>query len=123
VDTVLIVFKAFMTRVGAGALPGELIREEAVRRGWFETAAGTGRERRSAPFNFELAKKAVMINGATHAALTKLDCLYPQCKGVKTYDRLPDEAKLFLTEVEKRTGVPVVLVGTGPDVQEIIDRR
>ncbi|MEM3442617.1 MAG: adenylosuccinate synthetase, partial [Candidatus Bathyarchaeia archaeon] len=48
VDDVLIVFKSFMTRVGGGPLPGELSKEEAIRRGWFEAAAGTGRERRSA---------------------------------------------------------------------------
>jgi adenylosuccinate synthase len=123
VDDVLIVFKAFMTRVGAGPLPGELPREEALKRGWFEIAAGTGRERRSAPFNFELAKKAVTINGATQAALTKLDVAYPKCKGAKTYDEMPKEAKEFIKEVERETGVPVVLIGTGPEALDIIDRR
>jgi adenylosuccinate synthase len=123
VDDVLIVFKAFMTRVGAGPLPGELPREEALKRGWFEIAAGTGRERRSAPFNFELAKKAVTINGATQAALTKLDIIYPKCKGAKTYDEMPKEAKEFIKEIERQTGVPVVLIGTGPEALDIIDRR
>jgi len=123
VDDVLLVFKSFITRVGAGPLPGELTKEEALKRGWFETAAGTGRDRRSAPFNFELAKKAVMINGATQAALTKLDILYPQCKGAKEFDNLPEEAKQFINEVEKRTGIPVVLIGTGPDALDIVDRR
>jgi adenylosuccinate synthase len=123
VDNVLVVFKSFMTRVGAGPLPGELTKEEAQKRGWFEIAAGTGRERRSAPFNFELAKKAVMINGATQAALTKLDSVYPQCKGAKTYEQLPTEAKQFISEIEKQTGIPVVLIGTGPDMLDIIDRR
>ena len=61
VDNVLLVFKSFMTRVGAGPMPGEISKEEAQRRGWFETAAGTGRDRRSAPFNFELARKAVTL--------------------------------------------------------------
>jgi len=123
VDDVLLVFKSFITRVGAGPLPGELTKEEALKRGWFETAAGTGRDRRSAPFNFELAKKAVMINGATQAALTKLDILYPQCKGAKEFDNLPEEAKQFINEIEKRTGIPVVLIGTGPDALDIVDRR
>jgi len=123
VDDVLIVFKAFMTRVGTGTLPGELTKEEALKRGWFETAAGTGRERRSAPFNFELAKKAVMVNGATQAAVTKLDILYQGCKGARTYDELPREAEQFISEIEKRTGVPVLLIGTGPEALDIIDRR
>ncbi|MEM2118204.1 MAG: adenylosuccinate synthetase [Candidatus Bathyarchaeia archaeon] len=123
VDEVLIVFKSFMTRVGAGPLPGEITKEEAIKRGWFETAAGTGRDRRSAPFNFELANKAVTLNGATQAAVTKLDVLFPACKGAKIYDALPKDAKQFIKEIEKSTGIPVVLIGTGPEALDIIDRR
>lgn len=123
IDNVLIVFKSFITRVGTGPLPGELPKEEAIKRGWFETAAGTGRDRRSAPFNFELAKKTVMLNGATEAALTKLDILYPECKGARTYDSLVNEAKQFINEIEKQTGIPVVLIGTGPEALDIVDRR
>jgi len=123
VNNVLLVFKSFMTRVGAGPFPGELTKEEAKRRGWFETAAGTGRDRRSAPFNFDLAKKAVMINGATQAALTKLDVLYPECKSAQTYEELPKETKQFIEEIEKQTGIPVTIIGTGPDALDIIDRR
>ncbi len=123
VDEVLIVFKSFMTRVGAGPMPGELTKEEAIKRGWFETAAGTGLDRRSAPFNFEIAKKAVKINGATQAALTKLDSVFPQSRSARKYEELPNEAKQFITEIEKRTGAPVVLIGTGPEALDIIDRR
>jgi adenylosuccinate synthase len=123
VDEVLIVYKSFMTRVGAGALPGEITKEEAQKRGWFETAAGTGRDRRSAPFDFELAKKTAKINGATQAALTKLDSLFPKCQGARKFDTLPNEAKKFIKEVEKQTGIPVVLIGTGPEALDIIDRR
>jgi len=123
VDNVLIVFKAFMTRVGTGSLPGELTKEEAIERGWFEKAAGTGRDRRSAPFDSGTAKKAVMINGATQAAVTKLDALYPECKGARAYDEFPEEAKQFINEIEKQIGIPVVLIGTGPEALDIIDRR
>jgi len=123
VDNVLVVLKSFMTRVGTGPLPGELPKEEAVKRGWFETAAGTGRDRRSAPFNFELAKKAVMLNGATQVAVTKLDCVYPKCEGARTYNDLPSDAKQFINEVEKQTRVAAALIGTGPEALDIIDRR
>jgi len=123
VDEVLIVFKSFMTRVGAGPLPGEIPKEEAVKRGWFEVAAGTGRERRSAPFNFEIAKRAVMLNGATQIALTKLDIIYPKCKGARKYDELTPEAKEFIREIERQLGIPVVLIGTGQEVLDIVDRR
>lgn len=123
VDTVLVVYKAFITRVGAGDLPGELSKEETVRRGWLETAAGTGRQRRSAPFNFDLARRVAKIHGATEAAVTKLDILYPSCKNATSYDGIPQKAKAFILEVEKATGVPVTIIGTGPGALEVIDRR
>ena len=123
VDDVLIVYKSFITRVGAGPLPGEITKEEAQKRGWFEVAAGTGRDRRSAPFDFDLARKTAKINGATQAAMTKLDCIFPSCRGARNYSDLPKEAKDFISEVEDKTGVPIVLIGTGPEAMEIIDRR
>ena len=123
VDDVLMVYKSFITRVGAGPMPGEITKEEAKKRGWFETAAGTGRDRRSAPFNFELAKRNARINGATQAALTKLDCMFPSCRSARKFGDLPTEAKQFVKEIEEKTGVPVVLIGTGPDALDIIDRR
>ena len=123
VDDVIIVFKSFITRVGAGPLPGEIMKEEAQKRGWFEKAAGTGRDRRSAPFDFELAKKNGRINGATQAALTKIDCVFPKCRSVRSYDKLPKEARMFVKKVEEKTQLPVTLIGTGPDTLDIIDRR
>ncbi len=123
VDRVLVVYKAFITRVGVGDLPGELSREEAVRRGWFETAAGTGRERRSAPFDFELARRVARVHGATEAAVTKLDVLFPSCKNLASFDDLPPKAKEFIGKIEKATGVPVTIIGTGPGALDIIDRR
>jgi len=123
VDDVLIVYKSFMTRVGAGPLPGEISKDEAQKRGWFEVAAGTGRDRRSAPFDFDLARKTARINGATQAAVTKLDCMFPKCVGARKFEALPSDAIEFVREIEKRSGVPVVLVGTGPDALDIIDLR
>jgi adenylosuccinate synthase len=123
VDDVVLVCKAYVTRVGAGPLEGEISSEEAKRRGWDEYGTVTGRQRRAAPFNHRLAKRAAMINGATQLAVTKLDILYPQCKGVSSYDDVPDEAKAFIAEIEEKVGLPVTLIGTGPGVDEIIDRR
>jgi adenylosuccinate synthase len=123
VDDVIIVYKSFITRVGGGPLPGEISKEEAMKRGWFETAAGTGRDRRSAPFDFDLAKRTAKINGATQAALTKLDIICPECKGKRRFDELSVEAKSFIKEIETHTGVPVTLIGTGPDALDIVDLR
>jgi adenylosuccinate synthase len=123
VDDVLIVFKSFVTRVGAGDLPGELSEEETKRRGWTEYGTVTGRLRRAAPFNFDLARKAVMLNGATEIAITKLDVIFPECKDLRTEKDLPWEAQVFVREVEEKVKVPVAIIGTGPEVNSVIDRR
>jgi len=123
VDDIVIVFKAFTTRVGAGPLPDEISEEEAEKRGWVEYGTVTGRPRRAAPFSRELAKRAVMLNGATQAALTKLDVLFPECRGLKSYNKLSKEAKTFVENIEKEIKIPVSLIGTGPDALEMVDRR
>jgi adenylosuccinate synthase len=123
VDDVIIVFKAFTTRVGAGPLTNEISWEEAEKKGWAEVGTVTGRKRRASPFNFDLAKRAVMLNSATMAAITKIDVLFPECKGVKSYDKLSQNAKMFIENVEKAIKIPVTLIGTGPDALEIADRR
>ena len=123
VDEVILVLKAFTTRVGAGPLPNELSWEEAEKRGWAEIGTVTGRRRRAAPFNYELAKRAVMLNGATQAAVTKIDVLFPECKGVKSYDELSKEAKDYIQKIEREIKIPVTLIGTGPGTLEIVDAR
>lgn len=123
VSDVIIVFKSYTTRVGAGPLPNELSWEEAEKRGWAEIATVTGRRRRAAPFNYELARRAIMLNGATQVAVTKIDVLFPECKGVKSYEGLSQKAKGFIEKVEKEIRLPVTLIGTGPGALEIVDRR
>lgn len=123
VDNVILVFKAYVTRVGAGPLANEISKEEAQERGWFEVATVTGRERRAAPFNFELAKKAISLNSATQLAITKLDVVFPECAHIREYEKLSDGAKNFIENIEKNTGMRVTLIGTGEDVYDTIDRR
>ncbi len=123
VDDVVIIFKAYVTRVGEGPLEGQLDREEVLRRGWMEHGTVTGRERRAAPFDLKLAKRAVQLNGATQIALTKLDVLYPKAKGLRQYGNLPKEARDFVSAIERETNIPVTLMGTGPDEKDIIDKR
>jgi adenylosuccinate synthase len=123
VDDVVVVFKAYTTRVGGGPLPNELSWEEAEKRGWAEVATVTGRRRRSAPFNYKLGRRAVMLNGATQAALTKIDVMFPECKGARSYGELSKEARAFIGKVEKAIELPVTLIGTGPGTLEIVDRQ
>ena len=64
-----------------------------------------------------------MLNGATQAALTKIDVLFPECKGVKSYAELSQKARRFIEKIEKEIKLPVTLIGTGPGTLEIVDRR
>lgn len=122
VDDVIIVFKAFVTRVGEGPLEGQLTEEETQKRGWQEFGTVTRRPRRAAPFNFDLARKAVHLNGATQAAITKMDVVFPDAIGAKKFGDLPNKARAFVEEVERTIGIPVMLIGTGPSNEDLIDR-
>jgi adenylosuccinate synthase len=123
VDEVIVIFKAYVTRVGEGPLEGQLDRDEVTRRGWTEFGTVTGRERRAAPFDFKLAKRAVQLNGATQIALTKLDVLFPSAKGARQLSDLDETARTFISKIEKETGVTVTLIGTGPAEEDLIDLR
>ncbi len=121
VDEVLIVFKSYVTRVGEGPLANELSSDEAKNKNWQEFGSVTGRQRRAAPFDFNLAKKSIQINSATQIALTKLDIIFPQCKGIKEYSKLEDKAKKFVEDIEAETGIPVTIIGTGAEIKDTID--
>ncbi|TBR22569.1 MAG: adenylosuccinate synthetase [Candidatus Nitrosotenuis sp.] len=123
VDDVMVVFKSYVTRVGTGVMEGELSPEETASRGWSEVGTVTGRQRRAAEFNFSLAKRAVLLNSATQIALTKLDVLFPECAHMQSFENLSDAAKSFITKIEDELNVPVLLIGTGPGVENIIDMR
>jgi adenylosuccinate synthase len=118
-----LVFKSYVTRVGEGFLPRELREEETIKRGWREVATVTGRVRRSAPFDFELAKRAVMLNSATQVALTKLDVIFPDARSMTKFEALPKEAKNFIEDIEDSLGVPVSMISTGPEIFDTIDKR
>ena len=123
IDEVLIVFKSYVTRVGEGPLTNEISSKEAKEKNWLEYGSVTGRQRRAAPFNFNLAKKSIQINSATQIALTKLDIVFPQCKGIKDYSKLTKEAVQFVENIESETGLPVTIIGTGAEINDTIDRR
>lgn len=123
VKEVVVVFKSYVTRVGTGPLENELEPDELSKRGWAEFGTVTGRPRRASEFNFELAKRATMLNSATQIAITKLDVRFPDCAGKTSYSDLSSEAKAFIKKIEDELGVPVTIIGTGPAIKEIIDRR
>lgn len=123
VDEVIVVFKSFPTRVGAGPFPTEMSLEEAEKLGIVEYGTVTGRRRRVGYFDFDLARKACRLNGATQIALTGLDKYDKSCYGVREFEKLSDKAKEFIEKIEDITKVPVTLISTGPEMKQIIDLR
>ena len=123
VDEGLVIFKSYVTRVGTGPMDNELTPEETSKKGWSEVGTVTGRQRRAAEFDFELARRAIMLNSATQIAITKLDVLFPDCANKTSFDSLNDEAKSFIKNIEDKLNVPVTLIGTGPQVNDVIDIR
>ncbi|NPA23443.1 MAG: adenylosuccinate synthetase [Crenarchaeota archaeon] len=123
VGDIVLVFKAYWTRVGAGELPGELPPEEAAKRGWVEYGTVTGRPRRVAPFNVEWARRAIMLNTPTQIAITKLDALFPEAKGKRRWEDLPPDARRWIEDLEDKLKVPITLIGTGEDAEDMVDRR
>jgi len=123
VDEVMVVFKSYVTRVGTGPMDNELTPEETSKKGWSEVGTVTGRQRRAAEFDFDLARKAIMLNSATQIAITKLDVLFPDCANKTSIDSISNEAKSFIKKIEDNLNVPVTLLGTGPKVNDVIDIR
>jgi adenylosuccinate synthase len=77
IQGVIGVSKAYITRVGSGPFPTELLGEdgERIRRAGKEFGAVTGRPRRCGWFDVPLLRYTAMINGFTSLVITKLDVL------------------------------------------------
>lgn len=144
------VAKAYCTRVGEGEFATEVTGEtgERLRERGGEYGATTGRPRRCGWLSIPDLRRAAMLNGFSHWNITKLDVLdqeaeIPVCTGVgadgsvvwrklagwKTSTlgvtdaaKLPKEAQQYLQFIEKETGVPASLIGTGPGREQMIVR-
>ncbi|MDE1798314.1 MAG: adenylosuccinate synthetase [Candidatus Micrarchaeota archaeon] len=124
VKDVILVIKAYTTRVGSGPFENEIGVEDAQKLGFQEYGTVTGRPRRTSPsLHWEELQFAAQINSANYIALTKLDVKFPACAGIRKYEQLPADAKAFVSEIESKVGIPVGLIGTGPDAEDTIDRR
>ncbi len=77
IDHILGITKAYITRVGEGPLPTEMLGElgETVRQKGAEFGASTGRPRRCGWFDSVVVRYANRINGLDALAITKLDVL------------------------------------------------
>jgi adenylosuccinate synthase len=106
ITRVLGVAKAYTTRVGEGPFPTELndATGAKLREKGREFGATTGRPRRCGWFDAVATRYAVMLNGATDVALTKMDvldgmetlrvCTAYEIDGVRTEDMPADAEQL-----------------------------
>jgi adenylosuccinate synthase len=84
IDRVLGIAKAYVTRVGEGPFPSEIVGPDQARLRELggEYGTVTGRERRCGWLDLVALRYAVRVNGMTSLALTKLDVL-------SAFDQLP----------------------------------
>ncbi len=72
VDDVIVVFKAYPTRVGEGPFTTEMTRAESDEMGIQEFGTVTHRQRRIGEWDGEMARYSAMINGCTEAAIDQI---------------------------------------------------
>jgi adenylosuccinate synthase len=148
VKDVIVIYKAYTTRVGGG--PMDVINENNIRDYpvWQdvlekakkngikgnsaneilssylnELGTVTGRSRRVGNFDFSLARYSAMVNGATQIGITCIDKLFPECYKVRNYKDLSERAKKHIKEIEGDVGVKVSLISTGPEALDMVDLR
>lgn len=123
IDDVIVVFKAFPTRVGEGPFSTEMARDKSDAMGIQEFGTVTHRQRRIGQWDGAMARYSAMINGCTQVAITGIDRVDKACFGITDYGKLTKKAKDFLKQAEDDIGCPITLISTGPDISQIIDIR
>jgi len=143
IEKVLLVVKAYTTRVGEGPFFSELKDEigEELRRKGKEVGTTTGRPRRCGYLNLDEVNEACeFVNGPTGLALTKLDILsgFEEIKvfvygeyqtfsgwsedisGAREFDDLPQNAQFYVQFIEGVLGVPFDYVSVGAERNSLI---
>jgi adenylosuccinate synthase len=151
IDDVLGIVKAYTTRVGAGPFPTELDDEVGrhLSRVGQEFGAVTGRPRRTGWFDAVALARSIVNNGITGVCVTKLDVLdgvdpvkicvaygadgaprydsmagwKERTAGLKSLAQLPAAARAYLERLESVCGVPVTMISTGAERDEMIVSR
>ena len=150
-DKRIAIVKAYTTRVGEGPFPTELFDDdgEKLRVNGHEFGSTTGRPRRCGWLDLALLKESCMINGFNYIVFSKISCLsgfktlqlaidynsdgspvykeFPgweeETEGTTNYDELPENCRKYIEFVEDFLGVPIGIVSTGPDRDNVIERK
>lgn len=129
VEDVVVVFKAYLSRVGTDPHFKEWSEAKAKKLGIEERGSVSGRKRRLSDFDIDMAAEAIERNTGTIFAITCLDRLFPGNENVTDFKKLTKEAKDFIKDIElklkKKTSyfTKFHLISTGPDINDIIDSR
>jgi len=126
IDKILGVTKAYVTRVGEGPFPTELLDEtgEFLRERGGEFGTTTGRPRRCGWLDLVALKYAVRVNGLTSICFTKLDVLdgiksLKVCTHYETPEGVLNEFPLDLDVFSKAKPVYTDLPGWEEDISQM----
>jgi len=126
INSVIGVLKGYITRVGAGPFPTKLegTTAEFLQKSGNEFGSVTGRPRDVGWLDLELLKQAVMINGITEIALTKLDVMLglPEIKICSNYKFLGSTSTYeysFLRDLYKVKPQYKTLPGWSEDITQV----
>ncbi|GHV07765.1 adenylosuccinate synthetase [Campylobacterota bacterium] len=148
IGKVIGIAKAYCTRVGFGPFATEQINTtgDRLRTQGDEFGTTTGRPRRCGWFDVPLAKHACRINGVDELALMKLDVFdgfhmievctkyennrpvyksfagWKSLAGCRSFDDLPEPAKVYVLALEEMIGTKIALISTGADRNDTIYR-
>ncbi len=129
VSEVILVFRTFPIRV-AGAQAGPLSQELTWEQLQVESnspcplheyTSVTQKLRRLGRFDWEAARRAIILNRPTQLAVNFMDYLDFDNRAAPERDNLTPRAKAFLRQVEG-FGTPVNFIGTGPQLSHNIMR-
>jgi adenylosuccinate synthase len=129
VTEVVVVFRTFPIRVAgaqAGPLRDEITFEQIRRESGCphtieERTSVTNKVRRVGRFDWEIAKRAVLLNRPSRLAINGLDYLNYRNRGAASWDSCTREVESFVNELEEALRISVVYCGTGPQFKEIFE--
>ena len=126
IKKIIVISKAYTTRVGEGPFPTQCKEEEGkiLQQKGKEWGATTGRKRRCGWLDLPALQYAIRINGATHLALTKLDTLsylkeIPICISYKLQNKKTTNYLNYISQIEKGTAVYKNFPGWQTDISSI----
>jgi len=88
-----------------------------------EKTSTTRKQRRLGEFEWDLLRRASLLNGPTDIALTFADYVSKENRNAMRFEQLTEATISLVLEVERVAGAPVSLIATGFNRRSVIDRR